>query len=139
MLTLPRSFRSNFRDKVESKHTHAGFFFSLFFFISQSASKSVEESSSLAVIYISSRWLNVHHPSGVSARRHDGCPPALFRPVIECYGPEEVSVAFQHMQPLIVSLHHFGPIRRQLLNSSVSCRPGGRGRGWVGFRFFSRR
>lgn len=55
---------------------------------------SREESSFFAMIYISSRWLNVHHPHGVSARRHDGCLPALFLPVIEHYRPEEVSVAF---------------------------------------------
>lgn len=67
------------------------FFFFFFFFQS---TVSTDKSSFFAVIYISSRWLNVRHPRGVSARRHDGCLPALFLPVIECYRPEEVSVAF---------------------------------------------
>lgn len=80
------SFHSNFKNKIDKNTSIYSFF--LHFAV------STAESSFLAVIYLPSRWLNVQHPRSVSARRHDGCLPALFLPVIECYGPEEVSAAF---------------------------------------------
>lgn len=94
---------------------------------------STEESSFFAVIYISSRWLNVRHPHGVSARRHDGCLPALFLPVIECYGPEEVSAAFN-----ICSLSLCHCIIPAPVASSSWTHPLASGRGSF-FRFFKAR